>query len=201
MPAGKRVLDVVISLVGLLALSPLILLIALAVLLDGPGPVFFTQERYGLGGRLFRILKFRTMREPASVADPIHLAQTSRGNSRVTRLGAFLRRTSLDELPQLINVLHGEMSLVGPRAHAVTMCVEGVPYHSLFVGYHERHVVPPGITGWAQVNGNRGNLDTIEKARDRLEKDLIYVDRISVRFDLQILLLTVIHLALDRDAF
>jgi putative colanic acid biosynthesis UDP-glucose lipid carrier transferase len=155
-------------------------LIALAIRITTPGPVLFRQRRYGLDGAPIEVWKFRTMRVQENAAE---VRQATRDDDRVTPLGAFLRRTSLDELPQLFNVLGGSMSVVGPRPHAVA---HNEMYRRIIRGYMVRHKVRPGITGWAQVNGSRGETDTVDKMRQRLAYDLEYVARWSPALDLRI---------------
>ena len=175
---------------------PLMVAIAVAIRLDTAGPALFRQTRRGLNNRPFAILKFRTM---IHVPGPeLTVPQARRFDPRVTRVGRVLRRTSLDELPQLFNVLKGEMSLVGPRPHALA---HDARYAVLIAGYAERHRVPPGITGWAQINGHRGETDTLEKKQSRVDHDLAYVARRSLRLDLRILLLTVRTIWRDRNAY
>ncbi len=183
----KRAEDLVIGALALALLALPMLLIALAVRLDSPGPSLFRQRRMGFNNNPFTVLKFRTMGVGAAPAGDGTLAQASRGDARVTRLGRLLRRTSLDELPQLLNVLRGDMSLVGPRPHAVE---HNLQYAPLIDGYLGRHRVQPGITGWAQVNGLRGETDTLDKMQRRVALDLAYVERWSLAFDLLILLRT-----------
>ena len=180
----KRMFDIVAAGGGLVFLAPLFLTVSFAIKLDSPGPVFYRQQRHGYNDEIFSILKFRTMRI-ASEADGFRQAQ--RNDSRVTRVGSVLRRSSVDELPQLINVLLGHMSIVGPRPHAVA-------HNEMFRGeippLSRRHKVKPGITGWAQVNGLRGETDTLDKMRRRIEFDLHYVDNWSFWFDLSIIFKT-----------
>lgn len=192
----KAVEDKVLSALLLILLSPLMLAIALAIKLDSRGPVFFRQRRAGFNNDSFKVLKFRTMREGADAGGEVPQAQ--RNDSRVTRLGAFLRRTSLDELPQLINVLRGEMSLVGPRPHAVE---HGSVYSELIEEYLTRQRVKPGITGWAQIHGWRGATETPDKMRKRVEYDLWYIDNWSVALDLRILLLTPFTGLVNENAY
>jgi putative colanic acid biosynthesis UDP-glucose lipid carrier transferase len=181
----KRLSDMLISAAVLVLISPLMLAIALGVKLSSPGPVLFKQRRYGLDGRKIVVYKFRSM----TVAEDGDLVrQATRNDSRVTRFGAFLRRSSLDELPQFINVLQGRMSVVGPRPHAVA---HNEMYRKLIRGYMIRHKVRPGITGLAQVNGFRGETETVEKMKSRIEFDLAYLRGWSVLLDLQIILKTV----------
>jgi putative colanic acid biosynthesis UDP-glucose lipid carrier transferase len=177
----KRLFDVVLSSVLLLLLSPLLLLITLAVRLTSPGPVIFRQRRYGLDGEQIMVCKFRTM--TVTEDGDRNYVQVTRNDSRVTAVGAVLRRLSLDELPQLFNVLHGTMSLVGPRPHAVAVNEQ---YRRLIPGYMVRHKVKPGITGWAQVHGYRGG-DDLESMTKRIEYDLDYLRQWSVRLDVQII--------------
>jgi putative colanic acid biosynthesis UDP-glucose lipid carrier transferase len=182
--------------VALVVFAPLLLAIALAIRLDGPGPVLFRQKRYGFANNEFTVFKFRTMRHrPAEEPD---VPQARRQDPRITRVGAFLRRTSLDELPQLINVLRGDMSLVGPRPHAVA---HNVQYAQIIDDYLSRHRVKPGITGWAQINGLRGETDTPEKMRARVEHDLYYIDNWSLMLDIKILLLTPLRGFVNKNAY
>jgi Undecaprenyl-phosphate glucose phosphotransferase len=181
----KRLEDVVIALLGVLVTLPLMLLIALAIKLDSPGAVFFRQKRLGAHNLPFDLLKFRSMY--VEQADPLGTQLTRAGDPRVTRVGRFLRRTSMDELPQLFNVLRGEMSLVGPRPHALAANAAGITYARAISEYPIRHRVKPGITGWAQVNGWRGETTTIEQIRRRVEHDLYYIENWSLTFDLLIL--------------
>ena len=175
---------------------PLMVAIAVAIRLDTPGPALFRQTRRGLNNRPFGILKFRTM---VFVPGPeLTVPQAWRRDPRVTRVGRVLRRTSLDELPQLFNVLKGEMSLVGPRPHALA---HDARYAALIDGYAERHRVPPGITGWAQVHGYRGETDTLEKMQHRVDHDLAYIANQSLLLDLKILVLTVRTVWRDHNAY
>jgi Undecaprenyl-phosphate glucose phosphotransferase len=185
----KRLEDIVIALLCLLFVLPLMLLIALAIKLDSPGPVLFRQKRLGAHNLPFDLLKFRSMYMEES--DPLGRQLTLAGDPRITRVGRWLRKASLDELPQLINVLRGEMSLVGPRPHALAASAAGVLYAQAISEYPIRHRVKPGITGWAQVNGWRGETTTIEQIRRRVEHDLYYIDNWSLAFDLLILSRTV----------
>jgi len=168
--------------------SPVLLLIALLVKLDSAGPALFRQKRYGFNNELIEVFKFRTMYHHASDADCEQ--QTQRNDPRVTRIGRLLRRSSLDELPQLFNVLLGQMSLVGPRPHAIATKAEGVYFEDAVRHYEKRHRIKPGITGWAQVNGWRGETQTLEQIRRRFEFDLYYIDNWSLGLDLIILLRT-----------
>ena len=185
----KSAKDLVLASLIALALLPILASIALAIRLDSPGPILFKQRRHCLSNREFDIYKFRTMHH-AAVDASAQLQQTVRGDTRVTRVGRFLRKWSLDELPQIFNVLEGSMSLVGPRPHAVNMKTENRLGHEIIDAYPHRHRVKPGITGWAQINGARGATDTADQLRRRIELDLYYVDNWSLLFDLKILTLT-----------
>jgi putative colanic acid biosynthesis UDP-glucose lipid carrier transferase len=191
----KRLFDVFVSAGALLIASPLFLLVALAVRLSSPGPVIFRQRRYGLDGQEIIVYKFRTM---SVTEDGPEIRQASRTDSRVTRLGAILRRTSLDELPQLINVLQGRMSLVGPRPHAVA---HNEMYRKLIKGYMVRHKVLPGITGLAQVSGCRGETSSVEAMEARVKYDIDYLRHWSLTLDLKILLLTAVKVVWDDSAY
>jgi putative colanic acid biosynthesis UDP-glucose lipid carrier transferase len=173
-----------VATLALLILWPLMLAIAAGVKLGSPGPALFRQRRYGLDGEEFRVFKFRTM---TVCEDGAHVEQAKQGDARVTPLGALLRRTSLDELPQFLNVLEGSMSVVGPRPHAVA---HNEQYRRLIQGYMLRHKVKPGITGWAQVNGLRGETQSVERMRKRIEHDLDYLRNWSLTLDMRILLRT-----------
>ena len=179
---AKGIEDRVLATLLLIGFSPILLLVAVAIKLNSKGPVLFRQKRYGFNNNEFAVLKFRTMREDAPL-DP-GVEQATRSDPRVTMIGKILRRTSLDELPQLINVIRGEMSLVGPRPHAVKHNEE---YAVVINEYLSRHRVKPGITGWAQVNGFRGETQTVDLMRQRVQHDLYYIDNWSVLFDLRIL--------------
>lgn len=191
----KRALDIFLSGLILIILSPLLLLIALGVRLSSPGPCLFKQRRHGINGQEIVVYKFRTMRvmEEGNV-----VIQAQRNDSRVTPFGAFLRRTSLDELPQFINVLQGRMSIVGPRPHAI---VHNEQYRKLIGGYMLRHKVKPGITGWAQVNGLRGETETVEKMEKRVEFDLFYLNNWSLGLDIQIILRSALVFFQSKNAY
>ncbi len=191
----KRLSDIVIASLILIMISPVLLAIAVAVKMGSPGPVLFKQRRYGLDGREIIVYKFRSM---TVCEDGGEIRQATKNDQRVTKLGAFLRKTSLDELPQFINVLQGRMSVVGPRPHAVA---HNEQYRKLSRGYMVRHKVKPGITGWAQVNGLRGETDTLEKMQGRIEHDLAYLRNWTLRFDLEIILKTVLVVLRDRNAY
>jgi putative colanic acid biosynthesis UDP-glucose lipid carrier transferase len=191
----KRFEDIVLGSLILMLISPAMLLIALGVKLSSPGPVFFRQRRYGLNGEEIRVLKFRTM---TVLEDGPDVKQATKGDQRITRFGAFLRRTSLDELPQFINVLSGEMSIVGPRPHAVA---HNEMYRRMIHGYMLRHKVKPGITGWAQVNGWRGETDTLDKMEQRINHDLHYIRNWGLLFDIKIILKTVFGTGTRQNAY
>jgi putative colanic acid biosynthesis UDP-glucose lipid carrier transferase len=191
----KRASDIVLSLFFLVAASPLMAAIAIGVKLSSPGPVLFRQRRYGLDGRRIVVYKFRSM---TVLDDGDVVRQATQNDARVTRFGAFLRRTSLDELPQFINVLQGRMSVVGPRPHAVA---HNEMYRKLIRGYMIRHKVRPGITGLAQVNGYRGETETVDKMKARIEYDLMYLRNWSLLLDLQIILKTAIVVLRRQNAY
>jgi len=197
--ALKRTEDLVIAGSVLLILAPLLLVIAAAIKIDSRGPVFFRQEREGYHNRPFWLWKFRTMYH--AERDPDCLRQTSRDDARVTRVGRTLRRLSLDELPQLINVLWGEMSIIGPRPHALGMTAVGIPMHQVLAEYPARHRLKPGITGWAQVSGCRGEIDTHEKLRRRVSLDCYYIDNWSLSLDMLVIIRTAALLLFDADAY
>jgi putative colanic acid biosynthesis UDP-glucose lipid carrier transferase len=192
---AKRLIDIVISGLGIVLILPLLLGLALAVRLTSPGPAIFKQRRYGLDGKPITVYKFRSM--TVTEDGESSYTQVSRNDARVTPIGAFMRKTSLDELPQLLNVLDGSMSIVGPRPHAVAVNEQ---YRRLIPGYMVRHKVKPGITGWAQVNGYRGG-DDLESMRKRIEFDLDYLDHWSLRFDLIILVKTMLMVWKDKQAY
>lgn len=195
----KRLEDIILG-VGLVILfSPILVFSAIGVKLTSPGPVLYRQLRHGFNGKEIRVLKFRSMYTECCDSDTSgELSQVRRGDARVTRFGAFLRRTSFDELPQLFNVLRGEMSLVGPRPHATN---EYALYQSKVDTYFSRHRVRPGITGWAQVNGWRGQTDTDEKIQQRIACDLYYIRHWSIWFDIRILFLTLLSGFANKNAF
>lgn len=196
----KSIEDAVLSFIVLLLLLPVLACIALAIKLDSPGPIIFKQRRHGFNNREFDIYKFRTMRVAPQTPGEA-LQQTLRGDLRVTRVGRFLRKWSLDELPQVFNVLEGTMSLVGPRPHAVNMCTEQQLGHQIINSYAHRHRVKPGITGWSQVNGSRGATHTIQQLRRRVKLDLYYIAHWSLWLDLRILLLTSREVLRATNAF
>ncbi|HVZ08120.1 sugar transferase [Rhodopila sp.] len=195
----KRVFDLAASAGILLVFSPALLAIALLIRLESPGPAFFRQERIGLHGRRFRMWKFRTMYHQAERGAA--LRQATRHDPRVTRIGGFLRRTSLDEIPQCINVLLGDMSVVGPRPHAPGTCAGGRPFEHITHRYADRHCVKPGMTGLAQVRGWRGETDTEEKLLRRLESDLEYIESWNPLVDLKIVGRTIWAVLAARNAY
>ena len=191
----KRISDVVLASVILVLIAPLLLALAIGVKLSSPGPVIFRQRRNGLDGEEIVVYKFRSMR---TMDDGAQVKQATKDDPRITPFGAFIRRTSLDELPQFFNVLQGRMSIVGPRPHAVA---HNEQYRKLIKAYMVRHKVRPGITGWAQVNGHRGETDTIEKMQARIEYDMEYLRNWSLAFDLRIIARTIKVMFYDRKAY
>ena len=195
---AKRVQDLLIGALALVLLSPLLAAIALAVRLDSPGPVFFRQRRHGFNNEAITVWKFRTMRHEA--ADAKAERQVTVNDERVTRIGRVLRKTSLDELPQLLNVLKGEMSLVGPRPHAIGMKTGEIESSRLVAEYAWRHRIKPGMTGWAAIKGSRGPLHTAAEVRRRVSLDVEYIDRQSFWLDLYVMVMTLPCLLGDREA-
>jgi Undecaprenyl-phosphate glucose phosphotransferase len=196
----KQTFDRVVGALALVALSPILAATALAIKLDSPGPVLFKQKRFGFNNELIEIYKFRSMR--VDQLDPTAVKLVTRDDPRVTRVGRFIRKTSIDELPQLINVVFkGDLSLVGPRPHAVHAKAADRQYDEVVDGYFARHRVKPGITGWAQVNGWRGETDTQEKIQQRVEHDLYYIENWSILLDLYILAITPISLLKSENAY
>lgn len=187
--------DKILAAIGIVLLSPVFLLTALAIKLDSRGPIFFKQIRNGYNQKEISVYKFRTMKVMENGQD---FKQAQKNDARITRIGSFLRKTSIDELPQLINVLKGEMSIVGPRPHPVALNFD---YGSRMMRYDNRHKVKPGITGWAQVNGYRGPTDTPDKMRKRVEYDLEYIENWSLWFDLKIILATPFYGLIGKNAF
>ena len=180
----KRPIDVLVAGVALIVLWPALLLIAMLIKLDSPGPVIYRQARHGRNERVFTLVKFRTLRIESCAPAAGPFRQVTPGDPRVTRVGRVLRWLSLDELPQLVNVLRGEMSIVGPRPHPVALNEQ---YATMIDGYLDRHLVKPGITGWAQVNGLRGEIDTLDKMERRVRYDLHYIEHWSLGLDLRIM--------------
>ncbi len=195
---NKRVQDIVLGSIALILLSPVMALSALAIRLDSPGPIFFRQRRHGFNQEEIVVWKFRSMRHEA--ADATASRQVTADDDRITRVGKFLRSTSLDELPQLLNVLTGEMSLVGPRPHAIGMKTGSVESARLVAEYAHRHRIKPGMTGWAAIKGSRGPLHTAPDVRRRVQLDIDYVERHSLWMDLWIMFVTVPVLLGDRTA-
>jgi lipopolysaccharide/colanic/teichoic acid biosynthesis glycosyltransferase len=188
--AAKRAIDVILSFWALVVLAPVLVLIAIAVRLESEGSPLFSQIRWGKGNKRIRVYKFRSMR--VDMCDATGVSQTIPGDPRITKVGSFLRRTNLDEIPQLLNVLMGDMSLVGPRCHAIGMLAGGLLYEELVPHYHARHTMRPGLTGLAQMRGLRGPTDRPAKARARIAADLYYIDNFSLGLDFRIMLGTVI---------
>ena len=191
----KRLFDLIFAAVALIALTPLLIAVAILIRLDSPGPVFFVQRRFGFNQQPFRIIKFRTMN---TLDDGAAITQAVRDDPRLTRIGRWLRRWNIDEIPQLFNVLTGDMSLVGPRPHALA---HDRDYEQRISLYARRHNVKPGITGWAQINGFRGATETDDKMRKRVEYDLFYIDNWSLWLDLKIIARTVLSPAAYRNAY
>jgi len=193
----KALEDRFLALIALLLFSPVMLLVALAVKLDSPGPIFYRQKRYGFNNQIINVYKFRSMYQRDESKEQ-GVPQATQNDRRITRVGAFIRKTSLDELPQILNVLDGSMSLVGPRPHAVA---HNEQYAQLIDNYFSRHRVKPGITGWAQVNGLRGETDTLEKMKARVEYDIYYIENWSLAFDIRILIHTVFVGFVNKNAY
>lgn len=195
----KRVFDVFFSVLALVMLSPVMLATAIAIRLESKGPIIFRQKRYGFNNEVVEVLKFRSMYHEMSDAEAKQVV--TKGDPRVTRVGRFIRKSSIDELPQLVNVLRGELSLVGPRPHAVNAHTANRLWDEVVDGYFARHKVKPGVTGWAQINGWRGEVDDDEKIRQRVNCDLYYIENWSLLFDLQILFLTPFKLLNTENAY
>lgn len=187
--ALKRLIDIVGSLVALVALAPLLMIVAIIIKISSRGPVFFRQAREGLNGQHFSVLKFRSMH--VELCDATGVAHTVDDDPRITWIGRIIRKTSIDELPQLFNVLAGDMSLVGPRPHVPGMLAAGQSYRQLVSDYDERLRMRPGITGWAQANGLRGSASNARKARERIYHDIAYVQNFSLWLDVKIMVKTV----------
>jgi len=196
---AKRAFDITFSLLGLLVFSPIMLATAIAIKLDSKGPVFFKQKRHGFNNEVIDVFKFRSMY--ADQQDPTARNAVRKGDPRVTRVGRFIRKTSIDELPQFFNALLGSLSLVGPRPHAVSAQSHNKLYHEVVDGYFARHRVKPGVTGWAQINGWRGEIDNDEKIKMRTEYDLYYIENWSLWFDLKILFMTPVRLLNTENAY
>ncbi|QDZ00898.1 undecaprenyl-phosphate glucose phosphotransferase [Nitratireductor mangrovi] len=196
---AKRAFDIVFSLFGIVLFAPVMIATALAIKLDSKGPVLFRQKRHGFNNEEIEVLKFRSMY--TEQCDPTARQAVTKNDPRVTRVGRIIRKTSIDELPQFFNSLVGSLSLVGPRPHAVAAQSHNLLYNEVVDGYFARHRVKPGVTGWAQINGWRGEVDTDEKIKMRTEYDLYYIENWSLWFDLKILLLTPIRLLKTEAAY
>lgn len=191
----KRLEDIVVATIILILISPVLAIVALGVKLSSPGPIIFKQKRYGLNGKEINVYKFRSM---ACQDNGNEIKQATKHDPRITTLGSFIRKTSLDELPQFFNVLQGTMSIVGPRPHANA---HNEQYRKLVPKYMQRHLVKPGITGWAQINGWRGETDTLEKMEKRVEFDLHYIKHWSLWLDIKIIILTVFKGFINKNAY
>jgi len=196
---AKRVFDLVFATAAIIALFPVMIAAAIAIKLDSKGPILFRQKRYGFNNEIIEILKFRSMY--TDMADPDAKKVVTKGDPRVTKVGRFIRKSSIDELPQLFNVLAGSLSLVGPRPHAVNAHTDNKTWDDVVDGYFARHKVKPGVTGWAQINGWRGEVDTPEKIQKRVECDVYYIENWSILFDLRILFLTPFRLLNTENAY
>jgi putative colanic acid biosysnthesis UDP-glucose lipid carrier transferase len=199
-PVLKRLFDIVASGLALLTLLPLFTVVAAWIKLDSKGPVFFSQNRWGVGAEPFKIYKFRSMTQETSLAasDGTTVTQTTKGDMRVTRVGAFIRRTSIDELPQLLNILKGDMSIIGPRPHAIS---HNESYRGLVKGYMIRHKIKPGLSGWAQIHGFRGETETLDKMEGRIRYDLDYLRNFSFSLDIYIIYKTVMLVISGKNAY
>ena len=196
---AKRVFDIFFSLIAIALLWPVMLGTAIAIKLNSPGPVFFVQKRHGFNNETINVLKFRSMY--TNMSDPTAKKAVTKGDPRVTKVGRIIRKTSIDELPQLFNVLRGDLSLVGPRPHAVEAQSRDRRFNDVVEGYFARHRVKPGVTGWAQINGWRGEIDSDDKIKFRTAFDLYYIENWSLFFDLKILFLTPIRLLNTENAY
>jgi Undecaprenyl-phosphate glucose phosphotransferase len=196
---AKRAFDIVFSLAGILVFAPVMLATALAIKLESRGPVLFRQKRHGFNNEVIEVCKFRSMY--IDRCDPTAITPVTKNDPRVTRVGRFIRKTSIDELPQFFNALFGSLSLVGPRPHAVHAQSHNLLYDEVVDGYFARHRVKPGVTGWAQINGWRGEVDTNEKIQMRTEYDLFYIENWSLWFDLKILFMTPVKLLNTENAY
>ena len=195
----KRLFDIVFASLALVLLFPVMILTAIAIRMESSGPVIFRQKRYGFNNDEIEVLKFRSMFH--AMADPLAKNVVTKNDPRVTRVGRFIRKTSIDELPQLFNVLAGSLSLVGPRPHAVNAHTKDKRWEEVVDHYFARHKVKPGVTGWAQINGWRGEVDTPEKIKNRVEHDLFYIENWSVLFDFNILMKTPFKLLNTENAY
>ena len=193
----KWIFDKLVALTALIVLSPVMLVTAIAIKLESKGPVFFMQRRHGFNNELINVFKFRSMR--VETLDNQASKLVTKGDPRVTKVGRFIRKTSIDELPQLFNVLKGELSIVGPRPHALQAKADNKLYYEAVEGYFARHRVKPGMTGWAQINGWRGETDTIDKIMQRVNHDLYYIEHWSILFDLYIVVMTPVSLIAKNE--
>jgi len=184
----KFLFDRIIGFCALVAAAPLMLVVAALIKLDSKGPVFFKQKRHGFNNELIEVYKFRSMRTDMADANASKLV--TKGDPRVTRVGRFIRKSSIDELPQFFNVLTGQLSVVGPRPHATQAKADNLLYYEAVEGYFARHKVKPGITGWAQIHGWRGETDTVDKIMQRVQHDLYYIEKWSILLDLYIVVMT-----------
>ena len=196
---AKRTFDIVFSLLGIILFSPIMLATAIAIKLDSKGPVLFKQKRHGFNNEVIEVYKFRSMY--THLSDPTARNAVTKGDPRVTPVGRFLRKSSIDELPQIFNVFKGELSLVGPRPHAVLAQTQDRTYSDVVEGYFARHRVKPGVTGWAQINGWRGEIDNDEKIQFRTAFDLHYIENWSLLFDIKILMLTTVVGFVNKNAY
>lgn len=195
----KRVFDVIFATIALILLSPLMLVVAVLIRLGSPGPVLFRQRRHGFNNKPIQVLKFRSMY--SDQCDPTAVKAVRRDDPRVTKIGRFIRRASIDELPQFFNVLRGELSLVGPRPHAMAARTGDIIYDQVTEAYSARHKVKPGVTGWAQINGWRGEMNSSEKIRARVEHDLYYIENWSLWLDFKIMVMTPWSLVATKNAY
>jgi exopolysaccharide biosynthesis polyprenyl glycosylphosphotransferase len=195
----KWLFDKIVAVIALIVLSPVMVATAIAIKLDSTGPVFFKQKRHGFNNELVEVFKFRSMRTDMLDANASKLV--TKGDPRVTRVGRFIRKTSIDELPQFFNVLTGQLSVVGPRPHATQAKADNLLYYEAVEGYFARHKVKPGITGWAQIHGWRGETDTVDKIMQRVQHDLYYIEKWSILLDLYIVLMTPIRLLNSENAY
>jgi exopolysaccharide biosynthesis polyprenyl glycosylphosphotransferase len=196
--AVKRGFDIFVAAVGLMMLSPLLFFVSLAIKLDSRGPILFRQNRHGYNNEVIPVIKFRTMTVVENGETATTFTQAKANDSRLTRLGRILRRTNIDELPQLFNVLRGEMSIIGPRPHPIAL---NAMFQERIAPFSRRHNVKPGLTGWAQVNGFRGATDTLEKMQRRIKHDLYYIDNWSFMLDLKIMVMTLVSKSAYQNAF
>ena len=196
---AKRVFDIFFSLIAIVLLFPVMLITAVAIKLDSKGPILFRQKRHGFNNEVIDVLKFRSMY--ADQSDPTAKKMVTKGDPRVTKVGRFIRKTSIDEFPQFFNALRGDLSLVGPRPHAVYAQTRDRMFNDVVEGYFARHRVKPGVTGWAQINGWRGEIDSDDKIKMRTEYDLYYIENWSLWLDLKILLLTPFRLLNTENAY